>query len=164
MYNFDDYLVVRGQLANAQEPSDPLNNPYTWTHKQDGTPIWAIMAQDPEKIQTFQVGMAGLDMAVPVIGHFDFNLLKKKEDDAEDMVELVDVGGGHGVCLTQILTAYPGLSAKNCILQERPDVIAMAKAGGKISKDLVLMEHDFGTDQPVKGSLMILLEPVEHIG
>lgn len=50
MHNFDDYLVSHSQLAAAQEPDDPLYNPYTWTHDQEETPVWAIMAQDPEKI------------------------------------------------------------------------------------------------------------------
>lgn len=152
MHNFDDYLVARGQLAHAHEPDDPLHNPYTWTHKQDGSPVWAIMAQDPEKIQAFQVGMSGLDMAIPVVGHFDFNLLKSTKEDVEKgTVELVDVGGGHGACLKQILTAYPDLDAKQCVLQDRPDVIEMAKASGALPEGLVLMAHNFRTEQPIKG-------------
>lgn len=150
MHNFHDYLAARDQLAHAHEPDDPLYNPYTWTHKQDGTPVWAIMAQDPEKIQTFQVGMSGLDVANPVVGHFDFNLLKSANEDNET-VELVDVGGGHGVCLKQILQSYPDLNPKLCVLQERPDVIEMAKSSGELPEGLRLMPHDFMTEQPIKG-------------
>lgn len=146
--NFDDYLSDRGQLANAHEPDDPVKNPYTWTHKQDGTPVWGIMAQNPEKIGTFQVGMSGLDIAIPVTGHFDFNLLKT--EDAR--VELIDVGGGHGECLRQIFEKYPDLDPKKCILQERPDVIDMAKATGKLPDGLIYLAHDFGTEQPIKSS------------
>lgn len=145
--NFDDYLSDRGQLKNAHEPDDPLKNPYTWTHKQDGTPVWGIMAQNPEKIQTFQVGMSGLDMAIPVTGHFDFSFLKTEDD----RIELVDVGGGHGECLRQIFEKHPNLDPKKCILQERPDVIDMAKATRKLPEGLVYQTHDFGTEQPVKG-------------
>lgn len=156
MHNFDDYLAVRSQLASAREPDDPLHNPYTWTHKQDGTPVWAIMARDPEKIQTFQVGMAGLDFAIPVVGHFNFDLLKNND---ENYVELIDVGGGHGASLTQIISAYPGLDPRKCILQERPDVIDMARKSGTIPDGLVLMEHDFFTEQPVKGKLIGRISP-----
>jgi len=159
MHNFDDYLVARGQIPGAQEPSDPLHNPYTWTHKQDGTPVWAIMAQDPEKIQTFQVGMAGLDVAIPVIGHFDFNLLKSEKE--EEVVELIDVGGGHGVCLKQILDAYPDLDPKKCMLQERPDVIEMARES-EILPNVVLKPHDFLTEQPVKGAKAYFLRMILH--
>lgn len=156
MHNFHEYLAARGQLSQAREPDDPLHNPYTWTHKQDGTPVWSIMAQDPEKIQTFQAGLSGIDIAVPVVGHFDFNLLENTTaEDEEERVELIDVGGGHGACLKQILSQYPKLNPKRCILQERPDVIEMAKASGGLPEGLQLIEHDFFTDQPVKGELRV---------
>ena len=154
MHHFHEYLAARGQLSQAREPDDPLHNPYTWTHKQDGTPVWTIMAQDPEKIQTFQVGMSGIDVAVPVVGHFDFNILKNSAaEDEGEKIELIDVGGGHGACLKQILSEYPALNPRRCILQERPDVIEMAKASGGLPEGLQLMEHDFFKDEPVKGEL-----------
>jgi hypothetical protein len=140
MYNFDDYLASRNQLLHVHEPDDPLHNPYTWTHKQNGTLVWAIMAQDPEKIATFQVAMSGLDMTILVVGHFDFSLLKNDNG----KVQLVDVGGGHGAVLKQILDKYPELDAKQCVLQDLPDVIEMAKGSGS-SPDVTLMPHDFRT-------------------
>ncbi len=163
MHNFDDYLVARGQLANALEPNDPVHNPYTWTHKLDGTPVWAIMAQNPEKIQTFQVGMAGLDIAIPVLGHFDFSSLKSTPEDREKgTVEIVDVGGGHGVCLKQILNKHTELDASNCVLQDVPDIIQMARASDVLPKDLILMEHDFRTEQPVKGAKAYFMRMIMH--
>jgi len=159
MHNFDDYLVARGQIPGAQEPSDPLHNPYTWTHKQDGTPIWVIMAQDPEKIQTFQVGMSGLDIAIPVVGHFDFNLLASPGSEG---VELVDVGGGHGATLKQILTAYPSLDPSKCVLQDLPDVINLATASKALPEKTVLQAHDFRTAQPVKAAKAYFLRMILH--
>ena len=95
------------------------------------------MAQDPDKIQTFQVGLSGIDIAVPVVGHFDFNLLKNSAaENEEEKIELIDVGGGHGACLKQILSEYPELNPTRCILQERPDVIEMAKASGGLPEGL----------------------------
>lgn len=157
MHNFDDYLVSRNQLQHAHEPDDPLYNPYTWTHKQDGTPVWAIMAQDPEKIATFQVAMSGLDIAIPVVGHFDFSLLKSDGG----RIQLVDVGGGHGAVLKQILEKHPELDAKQCVLQDRPDVIEMAKASGALP-DVTLMPHDFRTEQPVKGAKAYFMRMILH--
>ena len=110
------------------------------------------MAQDPEKIQTFQVGMAGIDVAIPVVGHFDFSVLRSIPEDG-DRVELVDVGGGHGACLKQILVRHPELNPRKVILQDRPDVIEMAKASSGLPMDLVLMQHDFRTEQPIKGTI-----------
>lgn len=156
MSKFPQYLAARNQLAHAVEPDDPLHNPYTWGSGQDGTPVWAIMAQDPERLQTFQTGLSGLDLAIPVVGHFDFSQLATTE---EGRVELVDVGGGHGACLKQILDKYPQLEAKKCILQDLPDVIKIAKSSGTLPPDLVLMEHDFRSEQPVK-SPYLAIQPV----
>ena len=114
------------------------------------------MAQDPERLQTFQTGLSGLDLAIPVVGHFDFSQLATTE---EGRVELVDVGGGHGACLKQILDKHPQLEAKKCILQDMSDVIKMAKSGGTLPPDLVLMEHDFRSEQPVKSSYLAI-QPV----
>jgi len=95
MHNFDDYLAARGQLEAAREPDDPLHNPFTFSSGQDGTPVWSIMVQDLEKLRMFQLGMAGIDVAIPVVGHFDFGLLRNSaEENERGVVELVDVGGG----------------------------------------------------------------------
>jgi hypothetical protein len=160
MYNFDDYLVARSQLTSAREPSDPTHNPYTWSHKQDGTPIWAIMAQDPEKIQAFQIGMSGIDIAIPVVGHFDFNLLKSPAGQAGH--ELVDVGGGHGATLSQILKAYPGLDPAKCVLQDLPDVIELARSSGVLPAQTQVQAHDFRTAQPVKSANAYFLRMIMH--
>jgi hypothetical protein len=72
----------------------------------------------------------------------------------------VDVGGGHGACLRQILEKHPELDARSCVLQDRPDVVEMARAGGRLPEGVVLMEHDFRTEQPVKGAL--LFSPTYH--
>jgi hypothetical protein len=106
------------------------------------------MAQDAERVQSFQTGLSGLDAAIPVVGHFDFSQLVTTED---GRMELADVGGGHGACLKQILDKHPQLEAKKCVLQDNPDVIKMARSTGNLPADLMLMEHDFRTEQPVKG-------------
>ena len=149
MHNFDDYIVAKGKY---EEPQDPLHNPYTAYYKQEGTPVWGIMSQYPERLKTFQTGMAGIDVAIPVTGHFDFSTLKNSEEDnAQGVVELVDVGGGEGVVLRKILDAHPELSAKNCALQERSELIQLAKAHNNLPADTQLFEHDFMTEQPIKG-------------
>lgn len=153
MHNFDEYLVSKGKY---EEPQDPLYNPYTAYWKQEGTPVWSIMMQNPERFQTFQTGMAGIDVAIPVTGHFDFSTLKNDSSDTENAtIELVDVGGGEGTVLNKILEAHPELSPKNCMLQERPEVIQLARSKKTLPGDVQLVEHDFMTEQPVKGTLLL---------
>lgn len=56
MVVFDDYIKLTG---NATEPDGITKDPYTRRHNQDGKSVWEIMAQFPERIQTFQEGTSG---------------------------------------------------------------------------------------------------------
>ncbi|RSL56249.1 hypothetical protein CEP53_006842 [Fusarium sp. AF-6] len=160
MHNFDDYLVSKGKF---EEPQDPLYNPYTAYYKQEGTPVWGIMMQHPERFQAFQTGMSGIDVAIPVTGHFDFSSLKNTPDEeAKGVMELVDVGGGEGVVLNKILEAHPGLTPKNCVLQERPEVIQLAKSKGNLPESVQLLEHDFMEEQPIKGAKGYFMRMILH--
>ncbi|KAI1059857.1 hypothetical protein LB506_008780 [Fusarium annulatum] len=160
MHNFDDYLVSKGKY---EEPQDSLYNPYTAYWKQEGTPVWSLMMQNPERFQTFQTGMAGIDVAIPVTGHFDFSTLKNESPDTDNAtIELVDVGGGEGTVLNKILEAHPELSPRNCVLQERPEVIQLAKSKKTLPDDVQLVEHDFMTEQPVKGAKAYFMRMILH--
>ncbi|KAF4948526.1 hypothetical protein FGADI_9590 [Fusarium gaditjirri] len=160
MHNFDDYLVSKRKY---EEPQDPLYNPYTAYWKQEGAPVWSIMMQNPERFQTFQTGMAGIHVAIPVTGHFDFSILKNDSVDIGNaIVELVDVGGGEGTVLNKILEAHPELSPKNCMLQERPEVIQLAKSKKTLPIDVWLIEHDSMTEQPIKGAKAYLMRMIIH--
>lgn len=153
MVNFHRYLEEKGQLENAKEPADALYNPYTYTHKQEGTSVWEIMSQDQEAFETFQIGMAGMNQAIPVTGHFDFNSLKNTpEENEKGIIELIDVGGGHGSVLQEILNNSTDLTPANCMLQDRPEVIKLSRVENAVLNQAVQrLEHDFMTEQPVKG-------------
>ena len=117
--------------------------------------------QNPERFQTFQTGMAGIDVAIPVTGHFDFSTLKNESPDTDNTtIELVDVGGGEGTVLNKILEAHPELSPRNCVLQERPEVIQLAKSKKTLPDDVQLVEHDFMTEQPVRGARAYYLHSI----
>lgn len=163
MCNFDEYLVENGQLQHAKEPDDPLRNPYTSFYKQPGTPVWAIMSQNPERFQTFQTGMAGIDLAIPVVGHFDFDLLRNTPEEAsQNRIALVDVGGGHGAVLQKILSTYPALAPAACVLQDLPDVIALSRKSDVLPSDVQRQEHDFTQEQPIRGTIL-LFSPFGHL-
>ncbi|KAL2753098.1 hypothetical protein ACRALDRAFT_1083559 [Sodiomyces alcalophilus JCM 7366] len=160
MHNFDDYLIASGEY---KEPDDPLRNPFTAYHKQDGTPVWAIMMQNPERLKTFQTGMAGIDVAIPVVGHFDFSVLANTpEENAAGVVELIDVGGGEGVVLRKILDAHPELSPGNCMLQERAEMTQLARDHRTLPPEVQLVVHDFMTPQPVKGAKAYFMRMILH--
>ena len=147
MVNFEDYMDATGRVT---EPDSITHCPYTWRHGQEGTPVWEIMAQYPDRFQTFQVGLTGVEDAVPIVGFYDFSKLKTDEP---GRVELVDVGGGQGQSLKMVLEAHPDLSPSKMVLQDKPEVLQLAKESHILPEAVVLMEHDFYTEQPVKGTL-----------
>jgi hypothetical protein len=97
----------------------------------------------------------------PVVGHFDFSLLKSTSHE-DQTVELVDVGGGTGAPLKQILDKHPELDPKKCVLQDRLEMIEMAKGGELLPEGVVKQGHDFMTEQPVKGAKAYFMRMIMH--
>lgn len=123
------------------------------------------MGQDPERLETFQRGMKGLDVMVPCVGHFDFGVLAASEEEEEEVVELVDVGGGHGAVLKQILDAHPQLNPERIVLQDyREDVVELARAGQRngtgLPRGVRVMVHDV-MGQSVRGTFHICIQTVK---
>ena len=145
MVNIADYLSASGAL---EEPHENTRNPYTWHHNRDGEGTWEIMASFPERMQVFQRGLQMMEAGDPVVGFYDFGQLKT----STERVELVDVGGGQGQAIAQILQAHTELSPEKMVLQDQPSVIALARTSDLLPKSVVKMEHDFWTPQPVKGA------------
>jgi hypothetical protein len=64
-----EYLVERG----LSEPESQAYCPYTWTHKQDGKTVWEIMAQNPERLKVFKMGLGNFENSVLIVGFYDFS-------------------------------------------------------------------------------------------
>ncbi len=90
-------------------------------------------------------------MMVPTTGYFDFNVFATDEP---DRVSLVDVGGGIGNKLKEILAKNPRLEPERCVLQDQEKTIAMSEQE-KIVPGARLMVHDFWQKQPVKSESLI---------
>lgn len=75
-----------------------------------------------------------------------------------DDVLLVDVGGGLGHDLEELKAKHPQLPGR-LVLQDRPEVVRQVQ---HVSKGIELMEHDFFTEQPIKGAKAYYLHSVLH--
>ncbi|KAL2023267.1 hypothetical protein VTK56DRAFT_3005 [Thermocarpiscus australiensis] len=151
-----------------REPPGQTHTPFAFSWGRPELPPWEVKALHPEYAALFTKCMksreiAGGDMKVAGPGAlYDMSWIgeeARKRGDEERVV--VDVGGGLGQLLKDVLTAVPGLKAGQCVLQDRPEVIEEAReAGDEVIRDVVMMEHDFHTEQPVKGALVYLLRRV----
>lgn len=116
-------------------------------HGQDGKSYFEIIAQYPEKAKMFDRGMAHMEASVPATGFYDFGRLNT----ADDRPILVDIGGGRGQAISAILNKHPDLDSHKFVLQDLPGPLARARKSGRLPDSVVIMEHDFFTEQPVKG-------------
>ncbi|OAL38833.1 hypothetical protein AYO20_02039 [Fonsecaea nubica] len=163
MTDLPKYLAKHG----AVEPTSFYVNPYSDYHNasDSGLTTWEIMSKDPEKLKTFQLGLKIGDNLVPIIGYYDFNQLKLTEEELQktpDRAALVDIGGGVGNTLKKVLDEYRQLDPGNVVLQDQTDVIAMAEKEKIPPEGVKLMEHDFWTEQPVKGAKAYFFRRVFH--
>ncbi|KAK7932013.1 hypothetical protein PG985_002725 [Apiospora marii] len=74
----------------------------------------------------------------------------------EEDVFLVDVGGGSGHDLQQLLETFHREIPGKLILQDRPEIVDIADPVAGISK----MSHDFLTEQPIKGARAYYLHSI----
>ena len=142
-----DNLHMFLREKGPKEPIDQKYSPYSWKSQKEGRDIWSIMADTPERLHAFQAGLGFADSQIPLIGFYDFGKLNTPDD----RPILVDVGGGGGQSIVQILKAYPDLSPSKFVLQDLKEPIELARTGTFLPKEVQAMEHDFWTPQPVKG-------------
>lgn len=130
-------------------PASSKNCLYSFANGRDDASFFEIIEQDkPEEFANFNVAMTvgpslGLD---EVIGAYDFGKLVGNEEG----VVLVDVGGGQGHVLNEILRLNPGMEGK-VVLQDLAKVVE----GGNVLDKKVLADvqaYDFFEGvQPIKG-------------
>ena len=140
-----------------KETNEHVRNPFTFGAGQPDTPKWEITAQDPDMLEAF-AGLSGGQHGMPlIIGNFDFNWIVEHSSSVNEGSPLVvDVGGGRGQALKQILAEYPSIPASRLVLQDRPEVIEIAKAEVATElRDIKMMSHDFFRPQPVKGKQIL---------
>ncbi|KAH8162723.1 hypothetical protein CIB48_g5521 [Xylaria polymorpha] len=152
--NFPRFLSRTGYA----EPLDPKNTSY-----MDLTPERLDMFErcrtNPDHQVSFIGFMRGLaDYKLDWTEIYDTRILMRDfHADGEEAL-LVDIGGAHAVDLERLLRRYPELPAGKLILQDTPEVIAMAKVSEKIH----VMGHDFFTPQPVRGARAYFMHAILH--
>jgi ubiquinone/menaquinone biosynthesis C-methylase UbiE len=111
-------IIARGDLyygaaAGLLEAVQHGGVPFEHAH---GVGFFEYLSQHPERSAEFQASMEdrARHEAAEVVAAYDFGSFGR----------LVDVGGGHGVLLTEILRAVPRLQA---VLLERPPVVKRAR-------------------------------------
>ena len=131
-------------------------------------PPWEVKALFPEYSSQFTRAMKAREIIggdVKLVGEgalYDFSWAGRwegKTGEAGGPVKVVDVGGGLGQLLRDLLRDVEGLKGEECVLQDRREVIEEANSESEkegdqgVLKGVTMMEHDFHQEQPVKGEL-----------
>ena len=111
--------------------------------------FYNIMAQKPEQLKKFQTVLENMEKRKPLDALYDFSQLAA----SDDQPVLVDVGGGTGKMIKQIMQAHPDLarSPEKFVLQDMEKSIEQARMADILPSGVKMMAHDFFKEQPVKG-------------
>ncbi|KAK4038547.1 Demethylsterigmatocystin 6-O-methyltransferase [Parachaetomium inaequale] len=153
-----------------REPPGQTHTPFSfgWGHAE--LPPWEVKALYPEYASAFARSMRSRQIVggnTPVTGEGALYDLSWVGEEAEKMEEgravVVDVGGGLGQLVREVVRDVEGVRGGQCVLQDRGEVIEEARGVARVEGGLegvVMMEHDFHEEQPVKGALVYLLRRI----
>lgn len=157
--HFDQYMVDnKPESGRYEAPRSNFHNPVVQYYGKDGQSVWDVMASIPEVMRTFQISLQAVDQIVPPVGPFyDFSQFKATGAD-DQQIQIVDVGGGYGKVLREIISATPDLDPSKCVLQDVQNVIGMASEAKQAGVQTMVI--DFHKEQPVTGKEDMMSERV----
>ncbi|KAK8867338.1 equisetin n-methyltransferase [Apiospora arundinis] len=156
-----DYFAVNG-LA---EPARSNRSPGGFALGMPDKTAYEIMAAIPG-LATRMNGAMAIDGDIPVTGVYDFSWVAAyaaENTGGESRELIVDVAGGKGQALKDILEETPAIPAARCVLQDQPHVIAEAVAeheGSAVLGPVKKIGHSIFGEQPTKGALVYYIRRV----
>lgn len=114
-------------------------------------PIYMEISRDAHRAKRFANAMSlfhslpGLQVS-HLLDNYDW---KSIGNEADGSAVVVDIGGSHGYVSIEIAQRFPSIE---CIVQDRPEVVAEANVPPHLSGRVRFMAHDFFTEQPIKGA------------
>ncbi|KAI0521332.1 putative O-methyltransferase [Xylaria bambusicola] len=151
---FPDFLA---QTAYA-EPLDPTNSCY-----MDLTPERLGMFERCRANSEYQASFTGFMRGLTAYKLdwteiYDTKIIMSDFDTNSEAPLFVDIGGAHGVDVERLLRRYPELPSGKLILQDTPEVLALAK----VSEKITVLAHDFFTPQPIRGARAYFTHAILH--
>lgn len=135
-----------------KEPNRQETSPALWLDGSEGKLFFDMLQQDPVRLADFQKCMRVVgDYSLPPSQYYDFGALM----DESDRPVLVDIGGGQGQTLVDVLSKCPHIPPDRVVLQDLPAVVATAKRSSLLPADTPIMDYNYNTLQPVQGEWII---------
>lgn len=132
-----------------KHPEDSKDTPASFTWNAPNTTLFEYLAQNPDAGERFGAMMTVQASGKTMWADEGFYPVKERLGGAkEDEVLVVDIGGGAGHDLLGFKKRHPELKGR-LVLEELPYMIS--QVSGKLD-GIELVEHDFYTPQPIKGT------------
>jgi hypothetical protein len=150
-----EYYMVR----NKEEAKNARYSPFTWNEGQEGRSTFEILSTMPARTAGIHTLAMNVQHLRPYTGFFDYN--KFVSEDPKRPV-FVDIGGGNGHVIKEILQSFPQIRPEQCILQDRPETLELARSTGLLPAGVQLLEHDYLTPQPISNAKAYHLRAVAY--
>lgn len=142
-HKISDYLKTHA----PEDVYDPLKSPVAYARGAEGKTYYQILEENPAFSDVWHKGMTQAPLN-PVLGMFPFRDMKQAVEAAPDRAFVVDVGGGRGNALIDMMEECGGSFGAPMVLQ---DLRAVLEGQDPVRIDGVqVMPHDFYDEQPVK--------------
>ncbi|KAL4881812.1 S-adenosyl-L-methionine-dependent methyltransferase [Aspergillus karnatakaensis] len=157
-------LPAHLKKTNYANPSDGRNAAFQDGYRTESH-FFEYLKDHPAHAEQFNNHMTAYHQGRPSwmdVGFYDVESLTRDVEIRSDDVLLVDVGGGVGHDLTEFRRKWPSIPGR-LVLQDLGEVIGQAKAmNGAVGNEVEAVEHDFFTEQPVKGARAYYMHSVLH--
>jgi hypothetical protein len=140
-----------------QEPKDPNVIPLGLGMGHPNLDFFETIKTDEKKEKLFDQFMASIQTLVTLKGIYDFTWVKEviERPENKDRAIVVDIAGGKGQGLKDILDNYDFIEPSRCAILDRPTVIEENARGGveKGLESVQLIPGDMFKPNPLKGKL-----------
>nr|D7PI17.1 RecName: Full=O-methyltransferase gsfC; AltName: Full=Griseofulvin synthesis protein C [Penicillium aethiopicum]ADI24955.1 GsfC [Penicillium aethiopicum] len=150
-----EYLSVK----DKEEAKNARYSLFTWNEGQEGKATFEILSTMPARTEGIHTLAMNVQHLRPYTGFFDYS--KLVSEDRERPV-FVDVGGGNGHVIKEILQAFPQIRPEQCVLEDRAETLELARTTGLLPAGVQLLEHDYLTRQPVSNAKAYHLRAVAY--
>ncbi|KAK8061612.1 hypothetical protein PG994_007978 [Apiospora phragmitis] len=155
-WKVSDYLKTHA----PEDVYDPLKSPFSYACGAEGKTYYQLLEEDPAFSDVWHKGMAQAAPFNPVLGMFPFRDMKEAVETAPDRAFVVDVGGGRGNAMIDMMQECGGSFGAPMVLQDMKEVLE-GEDPVRI-EGIEVMPHDFHNEQPVKNAHIYYLRKVMH--
>ncbi|KAI0860628.1 S-adenosyl-L-methionine-dependent methyltransferase [Xylaria cubensis] len=150
-----EYLFVK----DKEEAKSARHSLFTWNEGQEGKSTFEILSTMSARTEGIHTLATNVQHLRPYTGFFDYAKLASEE---RERLVFVDVGGGNGHVIKEILQAFPQIRPEQCVLEDRAETLELARRTSLLPAGVQLLEHDYLTRQPIPNAKAYHLRAVAY--